>query len=372
MRKTFRWFEKLVNGKTINLFVDYAEQNEKITELAIASAISKIADTIAKNGFQVIGQQSEAVDYMLNVKANRNQNATDFWKQAIERMLYKPEGCLIIHIEGRGLFIAENWEKDDSVMQSIMYKNVEITVDGNTMKLNRTFRSEDVVHLRYTNPRILALLKQCNKMLEEAYNAALYGFNAKMPKFKVKMQGATTLRDKTTGKAVDSNQYAERVAKTLAANKVKAIVASSGIDVETIESKNAMSADDIEKLKDNIFSNTASAFNIPKSLIYGSPTKEEMNAFFTFACDPIIAIINNAMTGAFVYEHEYASGVRIRVNDLCVRHIDVIDNAVNLDKLYQNGWSHNDIMRLIGQPAVTEEWADTRRFTKNYSEEVEA
>ena len=60
-------------------------------------------------------------------------------------------------------------------------------------------------------------------------------------------------------------------------------------------------------------------------------------------------------------------GDRILINTDAIKHIDVIEQASNLDKLYSNGWSHNDILKLRGKPPIDEDWANARRFTKNYA-----
>ena len=76
------------------------------------------------------------------------------------------------------------------------------------------------------------------------------------------------------------------------------------------------------------------------------------------------------MNHCWVGQDAYVRGDRILVNTLCIKHIDVIENAGNLDKLYSNGWCHNDILKLLNQPIIDEPWAWERRFTKNYSTDL--
>ena len=54
-----------------------------------------------------------------------------------------------------------------------------------------------------------------------------------------------------------------------------------------------------------------------------------------------------------------------------MKYIDVIESASNLDKLYCNGWSFNDVLDLLDKPRIEEDWANERRFTKNYSTDIE-
>ena len=198
---------------------------------------------------------------------------------------------------------------------------------------------------------------------------AINGFKSKAPKIKVSIPASLKLQD-SNGNIVTSNEYAEKVANTLSQDDIKAIVSSSGIDISTIDTKNSLTSADIEKLRNEVFTTTAIALGIPKSVFNGEVT-DNSNEFFTYACDPIIKIINNAMQGAWLEIDEYKNGDRIYVNCSSMKHIDVIESASNLDKLYCNGWSFNDVLDLLDKPRIEEDWADERRFTKNYSTDIE-
>lgn len=367
----FNFIKKEKDGTIMEFYISYLETKTVLAELAIEIAVSRIADVVAKCGFLVISNDAAAdqVRYKLNIKPNKNQTSVDFWKQVIRDMILKHEGCLLVDLHD-DVFIADSWQADKSVTREKRYTSVVLNVNGDTMQLNRSFRYSDVVHLRYSNQRVMELIKQNNMELNQLYAIAKSGYSVKAPKYKVSIPSQLALVDSETGEVMTSNKYAEKIVSKLTEGDIKAIVSHSGIDISAIDSKTQMDANDVKLLREEVFTGTASAFGIPKSIMFGDFTKESFNEFITYACEPIMAIIDSALTGAWLSYDECVRGDKILVNKLCVKHIDVIDSANNLDKLYSNGWSHNDIMKLLGQPTIDENWADMRRFTKNYSEEV--
>lgn len=368
----FNFLKQDKDGNLVDFFIDYVTNYNALSELALEIGVNRIADVIAKCGFSVYSKENEEeakdIEYTLNVKPNVNQNATDFWKQAVSRMIKNDEGCLIVKL-GTDLFIADSWDCNDNVTKERIYSNVTIIVDDDTFTLKKKFKSSDVVHLRYSNPRLIKLLKQSNELNEKGWNVALNGFKAKAPKIKVSIPAQLKIQDKD-GKILTSNEYAEQVAKKLSDEEIKAIVSSSGIDISTIDMKNSLTTNDIKILREEIFTTTAIALGIPKSVFYGEAS-DNNDEFITYACEPIINIIDNAVNGAWLTKEEYIKGNRIYINRLNVKHIDVIDSANNLDKLYSNGWSFNDVLKLLNQPIIDENWANERRFTKNYSANIE-
>lgn len=372
----FKFLKQDKDGKLVDFFIDYVTQKNKLTDFALEVGINKIADVISKLHFDLYIHSTDQkeislMDYRLNVKPNANQTATDFWKQAIYRMIKNPEGCVLINTHSNGIFIADSWQTDNSVQKSKIYSNIYLIVDDDTMSLNHTYNAEDVVHLRYSNPKLLRYLEQINTLNAQGWNVALNGFKAKAPKVKVSVPTSLKLQNED-GTPKTTNKYAEEIAEKLSSDEIKAIVSSGGIDISMIDAKNALTSNDIKALKDEVFTNTAIALGIPKSVFYGevSEKSDANNEFITYACEPVIEIINNAVNGSWLSQDEYFRGDRILLNTSRVKHIDVIENAGGLDKLYQNGWSHNDILKLLGIPKVDEDWADERRFTKNYSSEL--
>ena len=62
----------------------------------------------------------------------------------------------------------------------------------------------------------------------------------------------------------------------------------------------------------------------------------------------------------------YLNGERIKINKLNMKYFDILESSTSMDKLFSNGYSHNEINEFIGLPRIEEEWADKHYITKNY------
>ena len=110
----FAWSKK---GKVESIMESISADITKlhISKLAIEKAISMVAKAVAKSEFVVqrkSGRVKDDIYYMLNVRANENETATDFWIEAIKRLLAETE-CVICRI-GKNLYIADSWNVDTS------------------------------------------------------------------------------------------------------------------------------------------------------------------------------------------------------------------------------------------------------------------
>ena len=370
----FRIKKKDNEGNIVDFYIDMIATKNYLTNLALEIGYNKIADLISKCHFDVISDDHDAsvTDYVLNVRPNPNEFATDFWKQVVLKMCSDSDGCLVVQLSDSSIYRATNFTEDNSVTCARNYTNVTIESGGKTMNLNRTFTSEDAVLFKYKNDRLLRLLRKVSEENEIGWTAAIKGVKSKLPKYKLTLPGVGTLIDRETGKPMTGNEYSEKVKKELTSDDLRVIIQSNGIDISVIDSKCTLTSQDIKALKDEVFTNTAIALGIPKSVFYGEVTEKSdaNNEFITYAASPIIEELNDGMNHCWVGQDAYVRGDRILVNTLCIKHIDVIENAGNLDKLYSNGWCHNDILKLLNQPVIDEPWAWERRFTKNYSTDL--
>lgn len=51
------------------------------------------------------------------------------------------------------------------------------------------------------------------------------------------------------------------------------------------------------------------------------------------------------------------------------KHVDVVDSAVNLDKLRGIGFSYDELREMVGYPLLNTDFSQARALTKNYAEE---
>lgn len=369
----FQFVKKLFNkdGQLVDYYIDMMAEKNRLSQLALEIGFNKIADLVSKCPIDVYSTDSDAIktEYCLNVRPNPNEFATDFWKQVVMKMCTSSDGCLVVQMSDGNIYRAESFTQSDDVLYPRTFSNVVIRSGDRTYKLDRIFTSNDAVLFKYKNEKVLAYLNEINQENAIAWSAAIKGVKSKLSKFKIQMPGNLQVYSEKTRQPVTENEYTEKIRKDLSSDDIRVIFSRNGLDISAIDSKSTMTASDVKALKDEVFTNVAIALGIPKSVFYGEVTEKSdaNNEFITYAADPIIQELNDGMNGCWLSQLEWERGDRILINTDAIKHIDVIEQASNLDKLYSNGWSHNDILKLRGKPPIDEDWANARRFTKNYA-----
>ena len=130
-------------------------ENIEMSKLAIEKAVGMIAKAVAKSEFIVQrkkGRVKDKIYYMLNVKPNENETATDFWIEVVRRLLLEEE-CVICCINS-ALYVMDGWQVNQSVILPQIYSNVSIMANGEKMNLEKTFIASEVLHLRSRNKKI--------------------------------------------------------------------------------------------------------------------------------------------------------------------------------------------------------------------------
>ena len=94
------------------------------------------------------------------------------------------------------------------------------------------------------------------------------------------------------------------------------------------------------------------------------------NEFITYAVSPVAEVINDTLTAYVVGEQDYCDKTeKVLVWLARFKHVDVVDSAVNLDKLRGIGFNFDEILEMVGYPALYTEFSQARALTKNYGEE---
>ena len=61
-----------------------------------------------------------------------------------------------------------------------------------------------------------------------------------------------------------------------------------------------------------------------------------------------------------------ASKMKIDISK--AEYVNILDSTNSLDILKRNGFTHNELMRALGEEQIDEAWANKRYITKNYEE----
>ncbi|ECZ8751579.1 phage portal protein, partial [Listeria monocytogenes] len=130
------WVSGLFNEeqRTLNLTdtVWCSIPSDKLKELAIKkwaidSCANKIANTLSCAEILTYEKGEEVRKknwYLFNIEANQNQNATEFWKKAIYKLVYDNEA--LIFMQGENIYVADSFTKNDKALYENTYINVTL------------------------------------------------------------------------------------------------------------------------------------------------------------------------------------------------------------------------------------------------------
>ena len=139
--------------------------------------------------------------------------------------------------------------------------------------------------------------------------------------------------------------------------------------IEESNKKNQKDAEDIIKLRKDLFEMVGHAFKIPNSLMTGDITslKDVCDVFLTFAVDPMANTITEVLNKRaklinFLNRNYY------KCYTGKIKHRDLLDVAPNADKLIASSIMHTDEVREeIDLMALNTEWSRQHYITKNYN-----
>lgn len=349
----------------------------QIKRHAIEHAIDLIAKTISKSEIQIYRMKKGKISkddnskeyYTLNVQPNPNKEATSFFYEVIKKYLDDGE-ALIVELDG-GLYLADTFQVSTSVLLPKVYYNVQISDDhGNSIFLRKTFTSEDVIYLNLKSSKIKETLDSYYEELGNLIGIASSHYKLNnLSKFRLKIPGGQPkLKDPITEKELTYDDYKQKITRGLFDEQDAIILLSDTFGLEKIDFGSGTSSDEWSKLEKKWSDKVAMTFNIPLDIFYGNKTDKSTstNDFITFGILPHLQIIEDGLNAKIIGESNYLKGERIRINRLNMKHFDILESAVNMDKLFSNGYSHNEINEFIGIPRVDAAWADKHYITKNY------
>ena len=350
----------------------------KITKMAVEKAIGMVAHAIAKSEFIVQGKNERLRNelyWSLNVKPNPNETATEFWIEVIQRLLKNSE-CLICII-GKKFYIADSFQVSNSVMLNQIYSNITITANGESLQLNNTYTSDEVIHLKAKNKKIRAYMETVMKMHDDVVSAMEAAIKiSKTPKFILKIAGAMpvirTLRADGTEQTLTVDEFKKNIKNLLESENIEILQASNGLEISQLKIDTAVTSEDVVKASKEIFEECAFAFDIPKTVFMGEITEkaDSTNEFITYAVGWVAEILNDAMNATLVGKESFLSGEYIWIDLSGFKHRDLVESANYLDKLRSIGFSFDEIRQVIGWEPLNTPFSQERVITKNYTNDL--
>lgn len=348
-----------------------------LSKLAIEKAIMMIAKAIAKSDIliQTESKEKNKKEYRLNVQPNDNECGTVFWTEVVKQLLTEQE-ALIIPLNDK-YYRATSWSHTNEVTLKRTYKDVMLSCGGENFTNSSTFQSDEVIHLRYDNARIRLYLQNVVGQFDKTMDS----INAMMqlssqPRFKLKLgTNALSFREKQadgTDKVMTKDQYVLKIKKLLTSDALEVLTEQENASVEQLQINTTVKAEELAKMALQINNEVANAFDIPEAVFNGNITEKSdaTNEFITYAVSPVAEVINDTLTAYVVGEDDYCSkNEKVMVWLARFKHVDVVDSAVNLDKLRGIGFHLDEIRGMVGYPLLNTEFSTERALTKNYGGE---
>ena len=352
-------------GDVVENVIEEQIQEIYYKELAIQTAISLIANAISKCEIKVYEENKEVKNklyHTLNIEPNINENSSQFWHKAIEKMIYENE-CIVIEVNEQ-LYCADSYSVEERPILGNLYRSVSV----GQINFNKVFKSDEIFRLKLNNSHIKKLIDGLYQQYGEllAYAAKNYK-KANGSKYKLILDKVKA-GDKTFQETYET--IVQKQLKTFMENENAVYPQYVGYDLQDISSKTNKDSSDFRNLRKDIFEIVAQAFQIPVSIMLGNITNmnEIVNVFLTFCIDPIADMMTEETTRKYSGTYDnWKKGNYTKVDTSTIKHIDILDVAEKVDKLISSGnCCIDETRKLTGFDPLNTEFSKQHFITKNY------
>ncbi|EAG8839292.1 TPA_asm: phage portal protein [Listeria monocytogenes] len=369
------WVSGLFNEeqRTLNLTdtVWCSIPSDKLKELAIKkwaidSCANKIANTLSCAEILTYEKGEEVRKknwYLFNIEANQNQNATEFWKKAIYKLVYDNEA--LIFMQGENIYVADSFTKNDKAL----YENTYINVTLKNFTFTKEFKESEILHLTLNNESIKSIIDGFYLLYGDLISAAVNKYkklNSRKIIVKLKAMFGQTPEAEEKLRVMLS----ERMKKFLAEGD-SALPVEDGMEIDELagDSKIAESRD-IKKMIDDVFEMVANSFNIPLGLAKGDTVglSEQVNSFLMFSINPIAEMFTDEGNRKFYGRDSVLERTYMKLDTTRIKVQDIQEIASSMDVLFHIGVNTiDDNLRMIGREPVMSPETQERFVTKNYA-----
>lgn len=335
-------------------------------KLAIDTCISFLGRTISQSEFRIkngkIFEKNELY-YRLNVRPNKNMTASTFWQTFVHKLIYDNE-CLIIQADDGDLLIADDFEHNRYAVLEDTFTNVKVK----DYQFKRSFRQNEVIHLRYSNEKLAPLIDGLFKDYGDLFGSVLKG-----QKRKYQIRGTVDmdmLAAKSREQQAKLQEFINNMYKAIGEKDEAIIPQQPGFNYsEETGNSGGPGVDEINKVTNGFLNHVAIAIGIPVSLLHGDMADVEKNTknYMMFTVSPLLKKIKDEADVKFFTMNEYLAGKKIEVKS--ISYNSLFDLATSIDKLVSSGaFTGNEIRQEAGYEPSTDPKLDKHYITKNYQE----
>lgn len=258
-----------------------------------------------------------------------------------------------------------------SKVEKVLFEDEFSSVTVKDHTFSKTFKSSEVIYLKYNNFALKGLLQSMCQTYEGLMSSAEKRYKkATGHKDVLKMETYSTGNDDEEKKFNDFiNKNFTRYFNS--ENAVLPLPAGFDYSEPSTDANRTTNNEisDIQKLKNEAFNSVANALHIPPALLRGeaSQLKDAEDTFIADAIDTITKMLAQAINAKCYGSNQFLKGNYILIDTTFAKHIDAISNANNLDKAIASSvLTPEQAQRYAGMLPSDEEFAKKHYLTKNY------
>ena len=338
--------------------------NLQLKSLAIDKSAEFIARIFAKSEFKYLEDGKAKFsdwNYLLNVRPNKNESASEFWQKVVYRLITKNEVLIFLTTDDQ-LLVADSYTRTKYAVYDDVFEYV--TCRGFTFE--KHFRMSEVIFLQYNNNRLQDYISDLFADYEKLHTRlveALARNNQIRGTLKTKNNGSFNeqMRDKL-------QSYADGLFKSFSTKTIAIVPAQDGMEysehTNTTGTSN-ISVDELKKLRWQFDDEVADVLGIPTALIHGDMANMEnsQKMFNSYCYQSLVKKMSDGLNFALVSRRQYERNHLFVIIGEGQR--DKFALAENIDKLISSGaMTRNEVRSELGLESVP--GGDKFLITKNY------
>lgn len=315
-----------------------------------------VANYIARSFMSLkVDVDKKAIDKKLNIAPNKNQNAAEFWRDIVYKLVTENE-ALVVTNDTKDLLLADSFAIEKSTNYGNKYKYVTV----GEYSFGRTFQHDKVWHITLSTEEWQRNFNNFNKELD-----ALYEYIMGNAKRKNQLRALLKVEANSSFKKDDEsevlNKMIAKIKNSVETNEVAIIPQLKGLSYEEQNFKSGVNqsfgVDELAKLKKMVVLDAASILGIPVALLYGEQA-DNSGALATYRQNVVRPIL-------MLLESEVAQKLDMDINMSFHHDQAIFESAEQIDKLISSGvLTRNMAADYFDLPPV--EGGDEFVLTKNY------
>nr|WP_244227739.1 phage portal protein [Streptococcus suis] len=350
-------------------------QNIALKSAALSKVANYVGRSLSKAKFVLKGVDTSNYSdwlYLLNVRPNPNQSASEFLSEIGKKLI--KDGEVLLVVVDRKLYVAESYSTEETSLKGNRYR--VSTIQG--MTVDDVFEHDKVIFIENENDSLATFTEQLwadygellGRLINRQKTANQIRFTLGLPKDQVR-EKAQELAD-GKGKQNVQQKFFQRVVERIKKDSVVAIPLNKDgayNEYSNCYSSKASFVDDIKQVKNQYIDDVCEMVGIPPALIHGELADNQKNheQMIEVVIEPIIRKLIDGLQVAIFSEGQYAEGNYIKATGLLRR--DLFDIAASGDKLIAAGLAMADEIREeIGLSPLPNGLGQRLYITKNYLE----